>query len=463
MNPYEREVQLVEINYRPHKRQKKIHDALNKKRIVVVAAGRRFGKTKLALAWMIQRSIQSGEKSRVWYIGPTYKSAKMIAWKELLWMVPDELKDGKPNNTELMINLIGDRELALKGCEDPDSLRGPGLDGVVMDEYALMHPMAWEEVIEPALLDKKGKALFIGTPKKQGIHFKNMYEWAMKGGENGEAQAFLFSSLDNPYLDVELIKEKKEKLRKEGKLYIFSQEYEADFENTRGLVYPQFRRKYFPEGHLVEPFQIPAHWTTFVSLDPHDQTPTAVIVGSMSPDGVLYIHKDLFLGQMTVKEICKFIQENYPRVERYWGDSAVFKTNNTYEVGDSAGVQYRKNGINIIPVNKSLLDGHTKVREWLQFDETGKPKILFFDNLQFLVRQLSEYTYEDTRMEDDEDGKEKVSQKGKHFPDCLRYMIMGEPFYVPIHSQSYTRGTPFSSILENIKNKKPERIYSLLN
>ena len=97
-----------------------------------------------------------------WYVAPTYRQAKRVAWKMLknltrpYWASP-------PNETDLSIELTAGGIIALRGADNYDSLRGNGLDFVVLDEYASMSPEAWTEVLRPSLADKQGRALFIGT------------------------------------------------------------------------------------------------------------------------------------------------------------------------------------------------------------------------------------------------------------------------------------------------------------
>ena len=84
---------------------------------------------------------------------------------------------GKPSETDLSITLSWGSVIALRGADQYDALRGDGLDFVVLDEYASMHPACWTEVLRPALSDRAGGALFIGTP--QGFnHFYDRYDRA---------------------------------------------------------------------------------------------------------------------------------------------------------------------------------------------------------------------------------------------------------------------------------------------
>ena len=129
-------------------------------RFRVVVAGRRFGKTFLSTAELLHRALRKDDQN-VWYVAPTYKAAKEIAWDMLTNQIPHEYIS-KTNETSLTINFKNGSSISLKGAEKPDNLRGRSLDFVVLDEFADMRKEAWFEVIRPSLSDRKGGALFIG-------------------------------------------------------------------------------------------------------------------------------------------------------------------------------------------------------------------------------------------------------------------------------------------------------------
>jgi hypothetical protein len=108
-----------------------------------------------------------------WYVGPTYKQAKRIAWKPLKQMTRPYWAS-QPNETDLRIDLITGGSICLRGADKYDSLRGDGLDFLILDEYASIKREAWLEVLRPALADKQGRALFIGTPRGYN-HFYDPY------------------------------------------------------------------------------------------------------------------------------------------------------------------------------------------------------------------------------------------------------------------------------------------------
>ena len=160
------------------KPQTKIFDDTSRFRVVV--AGRRFGKTFLSTAELLNRALIAKDQN-VWYVAPTYKAAKEIAWEMLISQIPPEYI-AKTNETALTLSLLNGSTISLKGAEKPDNLRGRSLDFVVLDEFADMRPQAWYEVLRPSLSDRIGSAVFIGTPKGRN-HFYDLYGKGVDGDD----------------------------------------------------------------------------------------------------------------------------------------------------------------------------------------------------------------------------------------------------------------------------------------
>ena len=169
--------QEVIIPYKPREQQLQIHDLLDKNRFVVAVCHRRFGKSVMAINHLIRSALMCEKPNpRYAYIAPTYTQSKRIAFdylKEYTRVLNPEV-----NISELRVDFYG-RRISLYGADNPDSLRGIYLDGVVLDEVGDMNPKVWNEVLRPALADRQGWALFIGTPKGAN-HFKDFKERAEK-------------------------------------------------------------------------------------------------------------------------------------------------------------------------------------------------------------------------------------------------------------------------------------------
>jgi hypothetical protein len=173
-------VKEVSTGYVPRPLQKILHASL--KRFNVIVCHRRWGKTVFSINEKVDRALRNELKNPQYaYIAPTYGQAKRVAW--------DMLKDATKsipgivvNEAELRVDIPrqsrGDRiRFMLLGAENPGTLRGIYLDGVIMDEYAEMDPTVWSQVVRPALSDRKGWAIFIGTPKGQN-GFYEIYQAA---------------------------------------------------------------------------------------------------------------------------------------------------------------------------------------------------------------------------------------------------------------------------------------------
>lgn len=210
-------------------------------RFRVVVAGRRFGKTFLSTAELLNRAIAHSDQN-VWYVAPTYKAAKEIAWDMLISQIPIEYIQ-KTNETALTISLLNGSSISLKGAEKPDNLRGRSLDFVVMDEFADMRKEAWFEVIRPSLSDRMGGALFIGTPKGRN-HFYDLYT---KGVDNDDGwHSYQYTTLQGGNVPRDEVASARADLDERT----FQQEYEAQFVNYSGVIYYAFKREESVRKHI---------------------------------------------------------------------------------------------------------------------------------------------------------------------------------------------------------------------
>lgn len=164
--------------------KKEIHPALDKHRFAVLVCHRRFGKSVGVINQMIKKAIKNNKRSpRYAYLAPFRNQAKTIAW-EYLKFYTSVIPGIKVNESDLFVefpslfpNSAGAR-ITIVGADHPDALRGGYLDGVALDEFAQIKQELWGEVIRPQLADRKGWAVFVGTPKGQN-QFYEMYQRAV--------------------------------------------------------------------------------------------------------------------------------------------------------------------------------------------------------------------------------------------------------------------------------------------
>lgn len=190
--------QHIVIPYEPRPVQCAIHAALDEHRFVVLVAHRRMGKTVLAVNHLLKRALSDARDNGVYaYVAPFRNQAKAIAW-EYLKQYTAPLPGRGINESELSVTLPGGARIRLFGADNSDALRGLYFDGVILDEVAQMRPEVWEEIIRPALADRKGWAVFIGTPK--GINlFHRLYVHAQNNGPDWAA--LLYRVTDTASLD----------------------------------------------------------------------------------------------------------------------------------------------------------------------------------------------------------------------------------------------------------------------
>lgn len=164
--------EIVEIPYAPRALQLCVHQALERSRFVVVVAHRRFGKSVLAINHLIREATNSDrERPRYAYIGPTYSQGKAIVW-DYLKHYAGPIPGVRFNESELRADFPNGGQVRIYGADNPDSLRGLYLDGAVLDEVGMMRSRVWGEVVRPALTDRNGWAMFVGTPNGQNLFWE---------------------------------------------------------------------------------------------------------------------------------------------------------------------------------------------------------------------------------------------------------------------------------------------------
>ena len=233
----------VIIPYKPREHQLTLHEAVDANRFCVAVAHRRFGKTVAAINQLIKSSLQCDKEApRFAYIAPTYTQAKRVAWDYLLKYT--QPLNATANISELRVDFYG-RRISLYGADNPDSLRGIYLDGVVLDEVGDMNPKIWNEVVRPALSDRLGWAMFIGTPKGAN-HFKDLRDRAEK--EDGWSLLEFKASQTKIIPADELLAAKKE--MGEDK---YNQEFECSFNAAvEGSYYGQILNTLEQQGRFCE-------------------------------------------------------------------------------------------------------------------------------------------------------------------------------------------------------------------
>ena len=253
---------IIRIPYSPRIWSKELHN--KKKRWNVIVAHRRSGKTTATLNHL-QRDALIVPNSRYAYIAPTYKQAKNIAW-DIIKHYSQPIPSIDYNESELTVKYPNGSKITLYGADNPDSLRGIGLWGVVFDEYSQQPSNIFSEIIRPALSDHQGYGIWIGTPKGKN-DFYRLFEKAKQ--DEGWYHKLLRVSESKLISDLELAD-----ARKVMTLDEYEQEYECSFEaSIKGAYYAQEIRKARDEGRITHvPFHQGALVNTWWDLGVSDST-----------------------------------------------------------------------------------------------------------------------------------------------------------------------------------------------
>lgn len=268
-------------------------------RFRVCVAGRRGGKTFLAMRELAR--FASVPDRVVWYLTNSRQQAKSLVWNKLKkklnslnWIV-------STNESELTILLKNGSTISLKSAEQGDNLRGESLNFIVVDEFCDIDlDTVWAQIIRPSLADKKGHALFIGTPKAGNQAARDLFDnhltkknWA----------SFTYTTADGGFVDADEIAQARDDLSPK----VFRAEYEASWENLTAIIFEDFG------AHNIRPITRPtATEPIIVGLDFNVGKMCAQIGRVTAHNGIEY-WDEIVLENSNTTEMAEEIRSRYPR------------------------------------------------------------------------------------------------------------------------------------------------------
>ena len=416
---------------KPHKKQLEVFK--DDHRYKVLNWGRRSGKSTMAGLYTLIEAIKT--QGRYFIVAPTYKQAKSIYWNEIIkTLVPKDIIN-KTHDTELTITLhhiegevklpTGDTikvkhdpnlppsTIELKGADNPDSLRGVGLSGVVLDEYAFMKDAKeiWDKILRPALGDRKGWAIFISTPNGTHNVFHELVLRAMDDDDYFYSHA---TALDNPHFPEDEFEQAREETPEDE----FMQEWMADFRSMTTAVYPRFSRN----KHLIKPSEIPSEGTDIIGVDFGFSDPFAAVFVRIDKDQNWYIYDEIYEARMTTEQAINVLRDKMGdrHFARILGDSAAATELETFKKVYNLPIVGAKKGKDTIKAGIREINGKLKVREG-----TGKPKLFVGTNCGNTIREFEAYEY---MTNVDAYGERVITEtpedKNNHAMDALRYPVL---------------------------------------
>jgi hypothetical protein len=394
-----------------HPQQFKIFS--DKHRFKVIRAGRRFGKSVLAVITLITAALET--PGVYWFVAPFYGQAKEIAYKLLQKYLPAEAIL-KKNETDLSFELKNGSTIKLKGADNPDSLKGVGLNGCILDEFAFMRKEVWEEIIRPMLFDSGGWAMFISTPHGYD-YFYDLWESVQ---DKDDWERWHFTTYQNPFIADEEIEEAKKTMSDER----FAQEILAEFTKKTGTIWPMFSR----DQHIKPRRNPKQDATIYGSIDfgfaiGH---PTCVLWHEVVSEEILTFDGFMIEGK-TIEQIDDRMrtQTQGLTIRGIYPDPA----------RPDLIEELRKRNWPILETKKEVELGIAKVAEYMNINPlTNKPRWTISEHLKDIIRQIEEYEWQEVRGEDGQ-FKQAPKKENDDAPDSLRYflysLIAEQRVYIP--------------------------------
>jgi phage FluMu gp28-like protein len=319
---------VLDLKLLPRQKEILTHPA----RFKIVSCGRRFGKSRMAAYKLIIDSISKSDGT-YFLVSPNYKETKVI-WRMLKKYMPEQAIN-KVMEGDLYIELKNGSVIFARSGDDPDALRGEGLDGLVLDEAAFLKEEVWGQVLRPALADKQGWAIIISTPKGKNY----FYQLFLRGLDESQTEykSFQYPSWANPLLKPTEIEE----MRKSMPEISFRQEVMAEFLDSGGAVFRGL------DQVLTSPPEDPIPGEFYmigVDLGRHEDF-TVIKVGKLSE------HREVYRERFNQSD-WDYIKERIRTAYNKYNKGCVIMDSTGY--GDPIYEDLAKEGLNINGINMNV-------------------------------------------------------------------------------------------------------------
>jgi hypothetical protein len=260
---------------------------------------------------------------------------------------------------------------------------------------------------------------------------------------------------DNTAIDQDAYKAN---LRMSGSESLVKAWLDGDWNVIQGAYYPEFQIS----RHVIEPFQLPSHWTRFASFDWGSASPFALLWFAVSdgefikyPRNSLICYRELYgcnpqatnrglkLSNLAIADLIHDAELG-DRVNYRVADTSIFD----HAGGPSIAEAFLSRGIRFQPADKRRIPGWDQLRGRLAGDADGHPMLFIFSTCPHLIRTLPALQHDERKPEDaDTNGED-------HLPDACRYAMMSRPWARSPKSES-------APSFLNFSGKNPYRNVSL--
>lgn len=425
--------------YKPDELQSEIH--FGNGRYHVACLGRRRGKTYCLGAEFIAGLSEKNFHS--WAVAPTYELTDRVfsfVWEQVIineiYGGNSAIRHASKTRDNRYIETKWGSWIKGKSAESPKSLKGEQLDLIGYDECAEDDELIWLQYLEPCLLDRRGRAIFISTPKGYNW-FKNYYH----RGEMPEFyetgwRCYHSPTWENPFLNQEDIAA----LKRQTPALVWNQEYGAKFEQFSGLIYPDYCDRLKPDGHLFDPErdQVNPSWTHFRGIDLGFRHPTACVWCAVDPSGNIWFYQEYeesgLVHEVHAEQISALT--TYPVAITYLPHDAKKRQpmKKVDEPDVSAWKIYQKAGIYSRMSPMDVDAGYAIVSRYLLATREDHPthgKIFISKDCKRLRDAFLRYVWAEPRSIRDLDAPQKPKKANDHLMDALRGVVSTSPRHRP--------------------------------
>lgn len=432
--------------------------ARSKARFKVVIIGRRFGKTTYGVRECVKEVLKTGRI--YWWVGPTYKEAS-IGWvmlKKVAWQLQEILPSIEIREADMTIIFHNGGKIVIKSADNPDSLRGEMLGGVVLDEFPGIKEATWYEVLRPSLADQRGWALFIGTPKGKNwayelaMRAKNLPGWEFFQiptaiTEDGTADTKVIGCT-NPWLvivngkpDMQAAIEELEDARQTMSSEQFAQEFLADFGASQYLVYPEISQSIHEWSGPVPEFVSYHGGMDFGGDTIGSHKSVTVIAGKTAKDELIIIacfkqagpniaerqYNWTWEQELKLAEMHKYMKQPY--------NGVIYRADKTQMLG----IQFmQQSGLKVLKTKggpDSIMEGIELVHRRLKLrPESGasedaeknklRPRLYVLKGVPHVLEDLMSYRFAEPKGDGRVEAKEPL-KVNDDVADAVRYMVEG--------------------------------------
>ena len=371
-------------------------------RFRTIIAGRRWGKTYLSIRELAR--FARWPQSHCFYVAPSYRMAKQIVWDPLKYRLMDLNWVSKINESDLTITLVNDSKISLRGADNRDSLRGVGLNFIVLDEFAYMDERVWTEVLRPTLSDKTGHAMFISTPTGKSNWAYDLFHMPRTDAQNWAA--WQFTSLSGGRISEDEI----EQARRDLDERTFRQEYEATFEEYAGRIYYAFSEANIKSLTVDQPDVI------WIGMD-FNIDPMSACIGVRLGDD-MHIIDEIRMFSSNTAEMAAEIRARYPRsrVTVFPDPAARQRKTSAGGATDLSILQNAGFQVKAPNAHDAVRDGINSVNSRLA-DSRGIRHLFVDPRCKYTIESLERHAYKEGTSQPDKD------TGYDHMTDALRYMI----------------------------------------